>query len=306
MFKDHVFNWCQTLLENPELDARFKCQTSHAGMRHFKKGVSKLQQWSGGEPKDIARVFGCMLPGGIPQDAVAAAHALLDFINYAQYHSHTSDTLAAMDEALVRFHQHKTAFVRLGIHKDFEIPKLHSLLHYTAMIGLLGSADGYNTETPERMHIDFAKKAYKASNRRDYYKQMTRWLSRQAFIAYFSSYLTWLAINPTPTEDNLASNAGSSEDKNGPSSSEQPEPLTSSKSKVYSIAKSPAYPRMSLQAITDGYKASEFSSALQAFLTACRVRGVVGHMDAFGVYNGFKLQLPCGAFVDDSKSSQRI
>jgi len=34
------------------------------------------------------------------------------------------------------------------------------MLHYTTSIHLFGSADGFNTELPERLHIDFAKKAY--------------------------------------------------------------------------------------------------------------------------------------------------
>ena len=34
---------------------------------------------------------------------------------------------------------------------------------------------GYNTESPERLHIDFAKEAYQASNKKDYVQQMHIW-----------------------------------------------------------------------------------------------------------------------------------
>jgi hypothetical protein len=34
------------------------------------------------------------------------------------------------------------------------------------------AADGYNTEFPECLHIDFAKEAYDASNKHDYTEQM--------------------------------------------------------------------------------------------------------------------------------------
>ncbi|THU77979.1 hypothetical protein K435DRAFT_877154 [Dendrothele bispora CBS 962.96] len=37
----------------------------------------------------------------------------------------------------------------------------------------------YNTETTERLHIDFAKDAYRASNHKDEYAQMTLWLERR-------------------------------------------------------------------------------------------------------------------------------
>ena len=48
-----------------------------------------------------------------------------------------------MEDALKTFHDHKDIFVKLDIRADFNIPKLHSMLHYADMIRLLGSADGY-------------------------------------------------------------------------------------------------------------------------------------------------------------------
>jgi hypothetical protein len=60
----------------------------------------------------------------------------------------------------------------------FNIPKIHSMEHYTPKICLLGSADGFNTEAPERLHIDYAKEGYRASNKKDYIAQMTTWLQR--------------------------------------------------------------------------------------------------------------------------------
>ncbi|KAJ7906533.1 hypothetical protein B0H13DRAFT_1880510 [Mycena leptocephala] len=44
--------------------------------------------------------------------------------------------------------------------EHFNIPKIHSLEHYEPSIRLFGSADGFNTESPERLHIDYAKNAY--------------------------------------------------------------------------------------------------------------------------------------------------
>jgi len=116
---------------------------------------------------------------------------ILDFTYYAQYQSHTETTLKKMDTALRLFHQHKNIFVDLGVRDDFNIPKVHSMLHYTTSIRLFGSADGFNTELPERLHINFAKKAYRSSNKRDYIYQMTTWLCRQDAIFLKDSYLAW-------------------------------------------------------------------------------------------------------------------
>ena len=65
------------------------------------------------------------------------------------------------------------------------------LEHYVQLIQMFGSADGFNTEWSERLHIDYAKDAYRASNRRDYVAQMTVWLSRQEKVDRFSVYLQW-------------------------------------------------------------------------------------------------------------------
>jgi hypothetical protein len=75
------------------------------------------------------------------------------------------------------------------------------MLHYVRTIRQLGSADGYNTEGSERLHIDYAKEAYRASNRRDYVEQMTKWLRRQEAVHQYAAYLSWRRCSsPQPAE----------------------------------------------------------------------------------------------------------
>lgn len=50
---------------------------------------------------------------------------------------------------------------------------------------------GSTTELPERLHIDYAKTAYRASNRRQFFSQMTTWLRRQEAIHRFNKFLDW-------------------------------------------------------------------------------------------------------------------
>ena len=56
---------------------------------------------------------------------------------------------------------------------------------------MLGSADGYNTEYPERLHINYTKDTYRASNKRNYVEQMALWLQCQEAIDQKSAYLAW-------------------------------------------------------------------------------------------------------------------
>ncbi|KZV98693.1 hypothetical protein EXIGLDRAFT_566152, partial [Exidia glandulosa HHB12029] len=115
----------------------------------------------------------------------------VDFVYYANFPTHSEVTLARMEESYNRFHRHKAVFIDIGARnpQHFNFPKMHALSHFVAAIRNLGTADGYNTEASERLHIDYAKIAYRASNRRNYTKQMTRWLSRQKAVDRFDSHL---------------------------------------------------------------------------------------------------------------------
>ena len=105
-------------------------------------------------------------------------HALLDFVYLAQYQSHTMESIDRLQKSLAVFHDHKAVFMDLGVQHNFNLPKLHSLTHYASSIQLFGTMDNYNTEQSECLHIDFAKDAYHATNRKDEYPQMTAWLER--------------------------------------------------------------------------------------------------------------------------------
>ncbi|KAF8838294.1 hypothetical protein BDN67DRAFT_1013214 [Paxillus ammoniavirescens] len=116
---------------------------------------------------------------------------MLDFLYLSQYPCHTVDTLRLLDEALTRFHANKEIFVDLGMRTQFNLPKLHSLRHYVQMIQLFGTTDNYSTEYTERLHIDLAKDAYRATNHKDQYTQMTQWLERREKIMWHDNYVRW-------------------------------------------------------------------------------------------------------------------
>ncbi|KAI0712997.1 hypothetical protein C8Q72DRAFT_790344 [Fomitopsis betulina] len=89
------------------------------------------------------------------------------------------------------FHDKKDVFIHLGVHDQFTIPKLHMMLHYTRAIRSYSTTDNYNTESTEHLHINFAKEAYRASNHKDEFPQMTKWLERREKILQHANYVEW-------------------------------------------------------------------------------------------------------------------
>lgn len=123
---------------------------------------------------------------------LVVARAILDFSYYAQLQVHTAESLNGLESALAIFHTNKDILQELNVCEHFNIPKLHQLSHYVQSILLFGATDGFNSELPERLHIDFAKEVYRASNKRDYEEQMALWLQRQEAVFLCGSYLNWL------------------------------------------------------------------------------------------------------------------
>ena len=192
----HMVRWLAGL-GSTEIDARCSRLPPNHNARHFRNGFTWLSKLTGQEHKDVSRILlGVMvdltLPGvQSPARLARVVRALLDFIYLSQYPVHTTESLRAMDTALFRFHENKDVLIELGVREHFNLPKLHSLLHYTRSITLFGSTDNYNTEQSERLHIDFTKKAYRATNFKDECKQMTTWLERQETIHQHTAFIDW-------------------------------------------------------------------------------------------------------------------
>lgn len=143
-------------------------------------------------------MFAVVIKGapGIPEEARKAPISLLHFIYLAQLPYASDRSIRALQAALQAFHRNKHIFVDSKDCSciDFHgIPKFHSLEHYEKLIRSKGSPDGFNTEAPERLHIEFAKRAYRSTNKHEYTIQMVRWLRRQCGMNMEDSYQTWRA-----------------------------------------------------------------------------------------------------------------
>ena len=108
----------------------------------------------------MQQIFVGLFIGAVQPAALRTAVAVIDFIYYSQLQVHTSKTIQSLQKALEAFHQNKYLFIAEGICEHFNIPKIHAMVHYVAAIQSRGLLDGFNTESPERLHIDYAKEAY--------------------------------------------------------------------------------------------------------------------------------------------------
>jgi hypothetical protein len=197
----HLIVWTQKVMTEEELDRKIRVLSPTFGVREFKNGISGLKQVSGTERKHIAKVLLACLAPIMPQRGIRACKAILDFIYLAQYHSHDEDTLGYMQVALDDWHQHRDFFIDEKTREHFNIPKFHSMQHYIESIRFLGTTDNSNTELFERLHIDFAKDGWHASNKRDPFPQMVNWLSRREKVCCLDYYLSEMALGGDEDND---------------------------------------------------------------------------------------------------------
>ncbi|KAJ7868925.1 hypothetical protein B0H14DRAFT_3582668 [Mycena olivaceomarginata] len=241
----HLLGWCQSLMTANELDARIRSLPPSFGVRHFDKGISLLSQVSGKERKAMARILlGCLV-GRLPAKGIRACRSILDFIYLSQYSTHDDGTLETLRNALKVWNENRDFFISATVRNDFNIPKFHSLLHYVDSIEYFGTTDNYNTEMFERLHIDFAKHGWRASNRRDEFPQMITWLDRQEKISSFSAYQGWLESSRKPP---------------------QPPVLRTFTGQAIQLAKKPQSPRQPLTDIELHHYTDSFIYTLKEFL----------------------------------------
>ncbi|KAJ3816273.1 hypothetical protein F5880DRAFT_332230, partial [Lentinula raphanica] len=193
----HMKNWIIEVYGAHEIDARCRRLPPNHNIRVFTKGISTLQRVSGAEHAQMTHLFiglviEAPLPGGLSNvRLLRCLRGLLDFLFLAQYPVHSTTSLCALSEALNLFHDNKDIFIDLGIRSNFHIPKIHFMNHYIDDIKRSGTLDNFNTEYTERLHIDMAKDAYSATNKKDELSQMTQWLERKEKVTKHASYRSW-------------------------------------------------------------------------------------------------------------------
>ena len=211
------------------------------------------------------------------------------------------------------FHVHKELLIKLEILQHFNIPKMHAIIHYLTAIRALGSTDGYNMESPERLHIEFAKDGYQASNKRDYLEQMAVWLQHREVIWLKESYLMWLEDKVAPIivdhgdgndkddnkvdVENKISTKITTTEVNKTSS-------TTTKSKLstfYTLTKKAPFPNISVDKLITHYGAEDFIPALNTFLLEnlphCQISP--NQFDRFNIFKQITITLPPNLFLSN-------
>ncbi|CCO37629.1 hypothetical protein BN14_11786 [Rhizoctonia solani AG-1 IB] len=176
-FKTHLVRWMKEIIGQDKLDDWFAAMPRAEGLAHYPNGIS---------------AFLPTVVGSLDIDMREMVRALVDFIYRSHAPSLTESDLREMDNDLQIFHQHKVLLVG-PIYKEVEhfnkIAKLHMLRHWTHAIRELGTPDGYNTEGPEHLHIEYAKVPWRASNKVKPLPQMITYIQRQEAIRVHRAYL---------------------------------------------------------------------------------------------------------------------
>ncbi|TBU36435.1 hypothetical protein BD309DRAFT_878371, partial [Dichomitus squalens] len=91
LFKDHLVSWVTKSIEDgaDEIDHRYMAVARHPELRHFKKGISLVCQWTGTEYKNMEKVFLGVIAGSADERVTRTVRAVLDFIYYAHFETHT-------------------------------------------------------------------------------------------------------------------------------------------------------------------------------------------------------------------------
>ena len=209
----HVVCWLIKAIGAEEVDARCRQLPPNHNIRLFTKGILTLSRVTGREHNQMCRILLVLamearLPGGFSNvHLLQALWALMDFTFIAQYPVHSEETLELLEDVLSQFHESKSIFIDLQIRQHFNLPKLHFASHYVDLIKLYGTTDNFNTEYTERLHIDYPKSAYTATNHKDEFTQMTTWQERQEKIHQHACVVQWqlngsppIIASPNPNE----------------------------------------------------------------------------------------------------------
>jgi len=130
----HIMHWIEGCQKKHErlhaLDDVWKALPPYPGALVPKKAYCEVTQWQGKEMRNLGRcILGVVAvalsqPGGaqgIPlKCALGCVRALVDFNLMAQYRSHTSDTIAYMEDSLDQFHKLKDIFLEFRVTKRLQ------------------------------------------------------------------------------------------------------------------------------------------------------------------------------------------
>jgi hypothetical protein len=137
---------------------------------------------------------------------VRALRAFLEFCYIARRNVQDTQSLAALSDALERFHKYRIIFTECGVRMDgFALPRQHSLIHYLGLIRAFGAPNGLCSSITESKHIKAVKEPWRRSSRFEALGQML--LTNQRLDKLAASHVDFAKrgmLNGTCTESALA------------------------------------------------------------------------------------------------------
>jgi Plavaka transposase len=204
MLYDDLFTWIMAYLSishnvskndiTNEIDARFSRLPPYPGMKHFAKGISCTQRWTGNEYKAMARVLLPVIQDLLSKEMVALVRAYIHIIQLSHYTSHTASTVEYLRRAIAKYTELRSKpnspLVTLAILPErWFSPKQHWLQHYPDWIPLHGPLPLCSTDRTEPLH-KVHKDDYKKSNKTATYENfLLDNESRKLGMAWFDSTL---------------------------------------------------------------------------------------------------------------------
>jgi hypothetical protein len=166
----------------------------------------------------------------------------------------------------------------------------------------------------ERLHIDYAKIGYKATNKKQYIKQMTRWLTRQEKIHCFDAYLRWAVPGYTSEATILDPDVEREHDNNPPTAplaaplEQAPRPTSPHDIPEcgYSIAKTPSYLNVPLKVVQDEFGAVNIIPCIETYLR--RLGKPIPHVvnPRFSLFKRMYVWIPAAPQVSDKPTKDTI
>ncbi|QRV77012.1 hypothetical protein RhiJN_05027 [Ceratobasidium sp. AG-Ba] len=220
VFGEHLLKWTTALLGSNTMDRRTKGMPRFQNLRHFARGISVISQWTGKESRALGHTFLTIVAGYHDSRLVTATRSIVDFMTRAHKPEVTESDFTAMRRDLVNLEQSKGVFVDkakrnlLSDQRRFnDIPKFHSLTHYPFLISQLGSPEGLSTEITERLHIDFVKKPWSATNHVNPTQQMIAYLENREAWALLRAYMHDNGLVLDPRFSSTSVDEGDDEDE---------------------------------------------------------------------------------------------
>ncbi|KAJ6506530.1 hypothetical protein C8R45DRAFT_508629 [Mycena sanguinolenta] len=181
-FKDHIVTWVNEYLHLThgekraleiiqDIDRRISAVPEFPGLRRFPDGRD-FSQWTGDDSKALMKIYLAAVAGYLPSDMVKCLAAFMDFCYLVRRNAITADDFPKIQNALDRFHQYRTIFIRTGVRVDISLPRQHALVHYIPGIQLFASPNGLCSSITESKHIKAVKEPWRRSSRHNALPQM--------------------------------------------------------------------------------------------------------------------------------------